>query len=201
MSIAEQLKEARAALDARGGYARAEVEEVDRLERLVGKCCVCGREFTTLSGDVEGCAVHGMRAALKAGQLPENERTHCDACGKLCKGPPPGQGGAAGYASLAADEDYAAVRICYECANVAERIRMARTKVGGHVVGYLSSNGMHFTTWTGGVLAIVNSRTTSPTGWWGSDIVRVWATSPNRVHWYGQGGGAGMVLRMKRLKS
>jgi hypothetical protein len=55
---------------------RAAVERVARILEGPGRCSVCGRPFSTLSGwsptvgAIHGCAVHGIRRPLAPGEQP-----------------------------------------------------------------------------------------------------------------------------------
>lgn len=50
-------------------------------------------------------------------------------------------------------------RVCYPCADDMQRAELAATPAGGRFGAYLSTDGRHVTTWTGGHLATVTRLT------------------------------------------
>lgn len=87
--------------------------------------------------------------------------------------------------------------MCYLCADEHDRSAMANAN---EHFGYLSSDGKHITTWTGGELAKIIGHGVAPNGWYGSDIHFIRASAPDGSEWYGRNGGEGMVIKIKRAK-
>jgi hypothetical protein len=114
----------------------------------------------------------------------------CQTCKKTIQFPM--QGAGTGYGL-----DYANRMHCYACCEQNERNYMERETV---FTGYLSSDGKHFTTWTGGVLGAVTRETESRTGWHGSTLTHVRIRDWIGREWHGKGSGRGMVLRVHRCK-
>jgi hypothetical protein len=87
--------------------------------------------------------------------------------------------------------------ICWECANKMELDTFLTAK---KYFCYLSGDGRKLATWPGGELAKVTGETKSRSGFFRSSITRVWATDKNGQHWYGQGPGRGMCVKVRRVK-
>jgi len=98
----------------------------------------------------------------------------------------------AGYAEMSDGR-----RVCYACADDLQRGAMVQNT---EITAYLSSDGEHITTWTGGELAKVISLGSATTGFGGSEITFVRAVSPDGREWYGRNGGKGMSVRLKAVK-
>jgi len=130
-------------------------------------------------------------------------------CGHEYTGPALGESGGSGYARLR-DAQYvptigdtlpADSTICYSCADACQ----IRELIDGreNVYAYVSGDGRHITTWTGGELMRVRwmsgpDRRVTPTGGryerWYVDAVDVWGQE-----WRGVGSGRCMSIRMRRV--
>lgn len=115
------------------------------------------------------------------------ETVHCDDCRAACVP----DGGATGYARTADGR-----RICYSCANAAERAAFAAADA---YCAYVSSDGRSVTTWPGGALARV-TETRRHRGGFGGEYFSVRAVAPDGARWYGRGGGPGMFVRLRRCR-
>ena len=98
-----------------------------------------------------------------------------------------------GYACTCDD-----LRICYTCADEAERERTRHTNI---MLGYLSSDCPQITTWSGGVLATVTSKRTARVGF-GRTLRTYWtARDLDGRYWYGANQGGGMCTTMRLARS
>lgn len=116
-----------------------------------------------------------------------------------------GATGATGYARMARDgapdESPPSVVVCYACADTSHRLEIARSRHGATTGAYLSSDGAHVQTWTGGALMRVLSVTRSR-GIDGTESVHhVRAVAPDGAVWSGRGPGPGMYVRLRRTKA
>ncbi|MGH8897499.1 MAG: hypothetical protein ACRDZ4_10845 [Egibacteraceae bacterium] len=112
--------------------------------------------------------------------------------------------GGTGYATLSGEHTVVADRrhfVCYSCDDVRERADMAQARPGDTFFVYLSGDGEHVTTWTGGALGYVTrtrgSTSYTPSGGYFERVyVRVRALDGS--HWYGQGPGRNMYVRLRK---
>lgn len=120
--------------------------------------------------------------------------THCVQCASAFPKPHP-EGGASGYATRADGE-----RICYTCADVAERAVMLQSD---RFVAYVSSDGREITTWTGDSLGSIVRATPVK-------LTRLSYTHGKYMHayrvidfegaaWYGRG-SPGVAIKLTRVK-
>jgi hypothetical protein len=89
-------------------------------------------------------------------------------------------------------------RMCYPCSERWERSAMANAN---EYFGYISSDGKHLTTWTGGKLARVVTETNSRTGFHRSEIHNYRFVDDAGVRWYGKNAGRGMSIRVRRYST
>ncbi|URG17469.1 hypothetical protein Mbo2_099 [Rhodococcus phage Mbo2] len=95
--------------------------------------------------------------------------------------------------------------LCYLCADITARLDMAAEarKDHGTVHAYVSADGRHVTTWTGGPhghLAEIISHGIGRSGWAGSEIHSWRAISADGRAWYGRNGGPGMAITLRTVK-
>lgn len=88
-------------------------------------------------------------------------------------------------------------RVCYGCAWSAEEHEMLAVKPGGGYTAYVSDDTKEIVTWTGGTLMIVHAAHASKA--FGRPILNFRAIDAHGHEWYGKNGGAGRVIRMKRV--
>ncbi len=134
--------------------------------------------------------------------LPDDSRpvtATCVECGTDCYGPPPGQGGASGYATRVRDS----ARICYGCAGKADRADMIET---GRGTLYLTNHGPGcylLTNWPGTLRYPVGRTRTGRHNWTGRRR-DVWFRGPDGATWWGwkvEGGmGEGQCINVRRIK-
>ena len=87
--------------------------------------------------------------------------------------------------------------VCYGCANAREIEELKdRTK---KLVCYLSCDGEHIATWTGGILGRVTSAWRTRSGCVGM-MTRFHAVDSHGGHWYGTGQGNGMICTLQPMK-
>lgn len=116
----------------------------------------------------------------------------CSKCDVKLPVHPTGYVGGTGYATLADGS-----KVCHACADAIQREDLRHATV---FAGYLSDDGKHVTTWTGGILATVMRESVSKTGWHGSSITHIRAVTPEGIRWYGKGAGRGICIRIHRAK-
>lgn len=106
--------------------------------------------------------------------------------------PTPGASPGTGYAFDSESQR----TLCYACAAVLDWQRMA-----AHTehFAYVSSDGHWLTTWSGERLASITGHTVSRSGWHRSEVHRWWIIDRNADRWYGQNGGAGMCIAVRRI--
>lgn len=87
-------------------------------------------------------------------------------------------------------------RICYNCADDAERESM---REGRPALAYLSSDGRNVTTWPGGILGTVTRETVRTMyGFCRSERTFVRVTAFDGSAWHGSGIGRGCYVRLRK---
>lgn len=108
----------------------------------------------------------------------------CDRCGKASM---PGSYGRIAHAMY-----------CYDCCHAMDVEQLLdRSKP---FTGYLSSDGKRFTNWSGHRIGTIVYRSTSRTGWHGSEITHVRILDVHGGLWHGKGAGPGMCLTIRPMK-
>jgi hypothetical protein len=87
--------------------------------------------------------------------------------------------------------------LCYECADKAQRADLATSKT---FTAYLSSDGKHLTTWSGGILATILYSWERRVGFHGSKRTYFNAVDATGKHWHGTSPGRNMYARMRATK-
>lgn len=124
----------------------------------------------------------------------------CDDCGAVK--PLPGTihagGIESGYAVVDSDNGGRTRRmICYECADARHRADLEARPA--RICGYISGDESRFTTWTGGMLGRVVSRSSYRNNW----RARVYCYTVRDVfgrHWHGRNSGGGMCITLRPSK-
>ena len=121
----------------------------------------------------------------------------CDECGavKIAGG----SGCGTGYASVPHPGAPKERRmVCYACADQMQRTELADRS--GPFLGYISSDGATFTTWTGGTLGRVTSHSSYRGGWHGSRLHCYRVRDVHGADWFGRSAGPGMCIRLRPCK-
>lgn len=87
---------------------------------------------------------------------------------------------------------------CYECVDKRQLAELAKRPAAFTV--YLSSDGRHVITWSGGILGRVHSLGVSRSGWHGAEIARFHVCDAHGQWWQGRGAGRSMVCTLRPMK-
>ena len=117
----------------------------------------------------------------------------CADCESIITLPTDNQGCPSGYS---VDSTKTIMR-CYPCT---DKLQLSEMQNSNAFTGYLSCDGKHFTTWTGGVLAKVIQERESKSGFRRSRITHIQAIDPAGAKWHGKGSGRGTCITLRRCK-
>lgn len=87
---------------------------------------------------------------------------------------------------------------CYECADA--RQRRALLDQSKPFYAYLTGDGKHVSTWTGGKLGAVKHSDYSRSGWHGATIWRFHVLDVHGHWWQGRGAGKNMICTLRKMK-
>jgi hypothetical protein len=133
---------------------------------------------------------------MKATQRLDHCNPVCRKCGNPFPPRQPGHCGSTGYVTMSDGW-----RICYPCADKNEREFLKDRSQP--FVAYLNSDCSRVTTWTGGELMRVESKSSrrNPRGIYSSEIVSIRAIDCHGGRWHGRGGGGGLCINLFPSKS